>query len=123
MSDTRYPTRMHEVLGVEPEEWFTYSEYGNKKFWLSESGLMYCICDDGTSIPATQGALVFFINNPERITRRPRLTEEQVTQLARVINGDMAPLPFSDHAVTYDGEWYGADTGVTGIPGLLEESE
>lgn len=55
--------------------------------------------------------------------RASGLTPEQVTQLARVINGDMAPLPFSDHAVTYDGEWYGADTGVTGIPGLLEEGE
>ena len=81
MSDKRYPTRMHEVLGVEPEERFTYSEYGDRKFWLSESGLMYRICDDGTSIPATQGALVFFINDPERITRRPRLTEEQEAQL------------------------------------------
>lgn len=55
--------------------------------------------------------------------RASGLTPEQVAQLARIINGDMAPLPFSDHAVTYDGEWYGADTGVTGIPGLLEENE
>ena len=55
--------------------------------------------------------------------RASGLTPEQVTQLARIINGDMAPLPFSDHTVTYDGEWYGADTGVTGIPGLLEDNE
>ena len=80
-----YPTRMHEVLGVEPEEWFTHSEYGDRKFWLSESGLMYRVNDDGTSIPTTQGALVFFINHPERITRRPRLTEEQVKRLRALI--------------------------------------
>ena len=82
MSDKRYPTRMHEVLGVEPEERFTYSEW---EFWLSESGLLYRICDDGTSILATQGRLVFFINNPEHITRRPRLTEEQVKRLRALV--------------------------------------
>ena len=81
MSDKRYPTRMHEVLGVATEERFTFSEYGDRKFWLSGSGLLYRVNDDGTSIPATQGALVFFINNPERSTRRPRLTEEQVRHL------------------------------------------
>ena len=81
MSDKRYPTRMHEVLGVATEERFTFSEYGDRRFWLSGSGLLYRVNDDGTSIPATQGALVFFINNPERITRRPRLTEEQVRHL------------------------------------------
>jgi hypothetical protein len=40
-------------------------------------------------------------------------------QLASQANGDMAPIPFADHVVEYDGEWY----GITGIPGLLEESE
>jgi len=76
MSDTkRYPTRMHEVLGVEPGERFTYSEYGDKEFWLSKSGLMHRICDDGTSIPTTQGTLVLFINHPEGIIRKPRLSE------------------------------------------------
>ena len=81
MSEKRYPTRMHEVLGVEPEERFMYSDYGDREFCLSESGLMYRICDDGTSIPTTQGTLVLFINNHERITRRHRLTEEQVEAL------------------------------------------
>ena len=85
MSDKRYPTRMHEVLGVATEERFTFSEYGDRKFWLSGSGMMYCVNDDGISIPATQGALVFFINNPERITYRPRLTEEQVKRLRALI--------------------------------------
>ena len=96
----RYPTRMHEVLGVEPEEWFTYSEYGDRRFWLSESGLLYRICDDGTSIPATQGRLVLFINNPERITRR--LTEEQVAQLKALVTlgygwivKDLEGLPYA----------------------------
>ena len=74
MSDKRYPTRVHEVLGVEPEERFTHSEYGDRKFWLSESGLLYGAYDDGKGFvggPTTQGTLVRFINNPERITRRP----------------------------------------------------
>ena len=82
MSDKRYPTRMHEVLGVEPEERFMYSDYGDREFWLSESGLLYGAYDDGKVMSAvTQGTLVLFINNPERITRRPRLTEEQVRVL------------------------------------------
>ena len=85
MSDKRYPTRMHEVLGVEPEERFTHSDYGDREFWLSESGMLYRICDDGTSVPATQGTLVFFINSPERITRRPRLTDEQAKRLRALI--------------------------------------
>jgi len=75
---------MHEVLGVEPEERFTFSEYGDRKFWLSGSGLLYGAYDDGKGFvggPTTQGTLVRFINHPERITRRPRLTEEQVAQL------------------------------------------
>lgn len=51
--------------------------------------------------------------------RASGLTPEQVTQLAQIINGDMAPIPFADHVVEYDGEWY----GISGIPGLLEENE
>ena len=51
--------------------------------------------------------------------RATGLTPEQVMQLASQANGDMAPIPFADHVVEYDGEWY----GITGIPGLLEESE
>ena len=85
MSEKKYPTRMHEVLGVATEERFTYREYGDRKFWLSESGLMYRICDDGTSIPTTQGTLVLFINHPERILRKPRLSEEQVKQLGALV--------------------------------------
>ena len=88
MSDKRYPTRMHEVLGVATEDWFTFSEYGDRKFWLSGSGLLYGAYDDGKGFvggPATQGTLVRFINYPERITRRPRLTEEQVKRLRALI--------------------------------------
>jgi hypothetical protein len=81
MSEKRHPTRVHEVLGVATEERFTFSEYGDRKFWLSGSGLLYRVNDDGTSIPATQGALVFFINNPEQIIRHTRLTDEQVRHL------------------------------------------
>ena len=51
--------------------------------------------------------------------RSSGLTPEQVMHLASQANGDMAPSPFADHVVEYDGEWY----GITGIPGLLEESE
>ena len=51
--------------------------------------------------------------------RATGLTPEQVMQVASQANGDMAPIPFADHVVEYDGEWY----GITGIPGLLEENE
>ena len=101
----RYPTRMHEVLGVEPEERFTFSEYGDRKFWLSGSGLLYGAYDDGKGFvggPTTQGTLVRFINHPERITRRPRLTEEQVAQLKALVTlgygwivKDLEGLPYA----------------------------
>ena len=86
MSDKRYPTRMHEVLGVATEERFMYSEYGDRKFWLSESGLLYRICDDGTSIPTTQGTLVLFINNPERISTGKRKWMSVTQQYKKQVN-------------------------------------
>lgn len=49
--------------------------------------------------------------------RATGLTPEQAMQLASQANGDMAPIPFADHVVEYEGEW----CGVTGIPGLLED--
>lgn len=51
--------------------------------------------------------------------RATGLTPEQVMQLASQANGDMAPIPFADHVVEYDGEWY----GISGTPGLLGENE
>ena len=119
---TRMPTRMHEVLGVEPEERFMYSDYGDREFWLSESGLLYGAYDDGKVMSAaTQGMLVLFINNPERITRRPRLTEEQVAQLKALVtlgfrwlikNNDCSAFAYTYMPERMDERWNGLNAEV-----------
>lgn len=80
MSGTKqYPTRMHEVLGVEPEERFSVYCGGleNKNFYVHKNG---DVLQDGVHMPDHRLA-VFLVNHPERIIRRPRLTEEQVERL------------------------------------------
>ena len=77
MSDKRYPTRMHEVLGVEPnEEFYINGEFGI--FFLTKEGYL-------TSDNAGRNSnwIVHAINHG--ITRRPRLTEEQVAQLKALV--------------------------------------
>ena len=85
MSDKRYPTRMHEVLGVETGEVFTVTWNDTKKdFSLDGFGIPEDIETAGIDelrYPASGPDVVYMVNHPERITRRPRLTEEQVAML------------------------------------------
>ncbi len=73
MSEKKYPTRMHEVLGVEPnEEFYINGDFGI--FFLTKEGYL-------TSDNAGRNSnwIVHAINRG--ITRRPRLTEEQILAL------------------------------------------
>lgn len=77
MSDKRYPTRMHEILGVEPGENFRIAGI-IPEFWLDEDGEFTCETDEGYD-ELNVADVVDAINHG--ITRRPRLTEEQVAML------------------------------------------
>ena len=85
----RYPTRMHEVLGVETGEVFTVTWSDTKQdFSLDGFGIPKGIETediDGLRYPASVPDVVYMVNHPERITRRPRLTEEQVKRLRALI--------------------------------------
>lgn len=76
-----YPTRMHELLGVEVNERFRIAGYSrSEKFYLLGNGTLTtdrAVC--------YQGVLVEIINHPECIIRKPRLTEEQVKQLGALV--------------------------------------
>ena len=79
MSDKRYPTRIHEALGVETGEVF---ECEGRTWTINESGVLSIVNKrPGCYEVVGPSAVCIMINHPERITRRPRLTEEQVAQL------------------------------------------
>lgn len=80
----RYPTRTHEVLGVEVDEEFEIIDYPGVTFLVPENGWMYVKWPSGKKI-AGQDYWASAIN--QGITRRPRLTADQVealTALCRV---------------------------------------
>ena len=75
MSDKRYPTRMHEVLGVAPGERFQIKgqmPWYDQNFYVDENG---DVRREGWSPPLDRAA-VYLVNHPERITRHTRLTLE-----------------------------------------------
>ena len=89
MSDKRYPTRMHEALGVETGEVF---DYEGRTWTINESGVLSIVNKrPGCYEVVGPSAVCIMINHPERITRRPRLTEEQVAQPKWIKTADRFP--------------------------------
>lgn len=84
MNNKKYPTRMHEVLGVETNERFRIAGYSrSEEFYLLGNGTLTT-----DRVVCYQGVLVEIINHPERIVRtppKPRLSEEQVKQLRALV--------------------------------------
>lgn len=77
MSDKSYPTRMHEVLGVETGEVF---DYEGRTWTINESGLLSIVSKrPGWYEVVSPSAVCLMINH------RPRLTEEQVAQLKALV--------------------------------------
>ena len=89
MDKKKYPTRMHEVLGVETGEVFTVMWNDTKKdFSLDGFGVPEDIETEdigGIRYPASGLEVVYMINHPERIIRKPRPTQEQVEQLQALV--------------------------------------
>lgn len=78
----RYPTRTHEVLGVEVDEEFEIIDYPGVTFLVPENGWMYVKWPSGKKI-AGQDYWASAINHG--ITRRPRLTQEQIKELKALL--------------------------------------
>jgi len=98
MSEKRYPTRMHEVLGVEPEERFRVKDF-NDEFFVNIHGKMMLAVPSG-HLRASGEIVAHAINHG--INRRPRLTEEQVAQLKALVTlgygwivKDLEGLPYA----------------------------
>ncbi len=86
MSDTRYPTRMHEILGVEPYEVFEIKGCGSK-YRINELGYMDWINENGaweTAYRSTYYAVYEAINNG--IIRKHSLTNEQKRYLKALLS-------------------------------------
>lgn len=85
MTDKRYPTRMHEVLGVETGQVF-YFEGANglyQEYVLDGKGHLFR--NHKTQRIESPRMMADIINHPERIVRKPRPSEEQVAQLRACI--------------------------------------
>ena len=84
MNNKQYPTRMHEVLGVEPYERFSISSttpWHGRWLFVDERGDLR---EEGVKPPFDRAA-VFLVNHPECIIRKPRLSEEQVKELKALL--------------------------------------
>ena len=65
--------RICEVLGVEPEERFSF---GGNEYWIDQYGTVWS--GGGGIIIRHGGAICDAINHPDRIIRKPRFTEQEV---------------------------------------------
>lgn len=91
MNNKQYPTRMHEILTKPGEpplrtgEVFTVAWTDTTvDYALNCHGEPELVAErdcDGYCPPAPSYDVVYMINHPERITRRPQPTQEQVAQL------------------------------------------
>jgi hypothetical protein len=97
MSDKRYPTRMHEVLGVEPDKVYTWRSRGKFSFYVNQEGEPRN--SDGGLLDAVH--IIALVLNPERIIRKPRLSEEQVRQLRALVTIGCLWLVQDDDESTY----------------------
>lgn len=77
MRERNYPTRVHELLGVEPMEIFKIRGHGDD-YHLSESGVLYASFHMG---PMPQQHIVSLINDPSAIIRKLPLTQQQADML------------------------------------------
>jgi hypothetical protein len=116
-----YPTRMHEVLDIpESEVIYGFKDVeGNHwfDFFLQTDGLPY---EDNLRVLSTS-KLTSLINHPERIIRRPRLTEEQVRQMQALVtlgfrwlikNNDCSAYAYSYMPERMDEWWNGLNAEV-----------
>lgn len=77
-----YPTRMHQMLEVEPGEEFLYKNIccDTAKYNLDAQGNVFRAVEDHRRVPSPR-EIVEILNHPERIIRKPRLTQAQIELL------------------------------------------
>lgn len=79
-TDKRFPTRMHELCQVEPGEVATYQDVDPKNNFNFKVTMYGEPVFENSSF-LEPGKIVKIINHPDRIIRRPRVTEEQLREL------------------------------------------
>lgn len=103
MSDKRYPTRMHEICRMEPMIPFEFVCNGMKYTLIIEhEGHVWRLNHAKGRRMLAASIVCELVNHPERITRRPRLTEEQMAQLKALVTlgygwivKDLEGLPYA----------------------------
>lgn len=82
MSEKKHPTRMHEILGVEPNERFKVQNwYEKNEVYVDDKGDVILVINNNIRQPLDARDVCVLVNHPERIIRKPKLTEEQIRHL------------------------------------------
>jgi hypothetical protein len=98
MSEKKYPTRMHEILGVEPNERFKVQNWHEKnEAYVDEKGVVISVLSGEFPRQLDAHDVCLLVNHPERVIRKPRLTEAQIKYLKA--------------ALTLEFEWLAKDAG------------
>ena len=114
MSEKKYPTRMHELCQMEPMEVATFEMLDSEinttrfEFYLNFKGIP--ILSLGGRVLDTE-RFAEVINHPERIIRKPRLTEAQIKYLKAALT-----LEFEWLAKDADGSTYFYERKETKFP-------
>jgi hypothetical protein len=80
-----YPTKIHEILGVEPGEVFTINSL-NGKYAVNPEGMLIQVSGEAIDNPCEADAFAYRRAINKGIIRRKRLTTEQVKMLKAMPN-------------------------------------
>jgi len=79
MSEKKYPTRMHEILGVEPNERFKVQQWHEKnEAYVDDKGDVILVLSNEFPQQLDAHHVCLLVNHPERIIRKPKPTKEQI---------------------------------------------
>jgi len=112
MSEKKYPTRMHEILGVEPNERCKVQNWHEKnEAYVDEKGDVILVLSGEFPQQLDAHHVCLLVNHPERIIRKARLTEAQIKYLKAALT-----LEFEWLAKDADGSTYFYERKETKFP-------
>lgn len=90
--------RICEILGVEPYEKFTVGDF---TYWIDPDGYMWLEKEIGGQMECS-GILCTAINHPERITRKPRFTQQDIddAKMIKAVFGKNGTIKRYNKAIT-----------------------
>jgi len=102
MSEKKYPTRMHEILGVEPNERCKVQNWHEKnEAYVDEKGDVILVLSGEFPQQLDAHHVCLLVNHPERIIRKPRLTEAQIKYLKAALTLEFEWLAKDADGCTY----------------------